>query len=281
MDGKSTGALRRHAVLVYYLLAFGLVWAWVFAMVLPTGFPGTGAALKSQFPLVVAGMALGPALISLILTALLGGAQGLRELGRSLLRWRVAPAYCLMALALVPACALLVLFVLGLFAPQYRPGLFGPDGLTLLALGAAYGLVAGGLEEVGWTGFAIRHLAGRWSVLRIGLVLGALHGVWHFAAGYWGEGTVYGVWYAPYFVMCWIVGLASLRILIAWLYDRTSSTLLCQLAHASYTGGLVMIWPSATSPAENTLWTSIFALLLLAVTWGLVRFTPEVDAKAR
>ncbi|HWA19088.1 MAG TPA: CPBP family intramembrane glutamic endopeptidase [Devosia sp.] len=271
------GTWHRNAVLVYYLLAFGVVWAWVFAMVLPTGFPGIGAPLKTQFPLVAAGMALGPALISLALTGVLDGATGIRELARSLGRWRVSPFYHALALFLVPICALLVLVTLSLFAPQYRPGLFGPDAVTLIGLGAVYGLVAGGLEEIGWAGFAIRRLVGSWSVLKIGIVLGVLHGLWHFAAGYWGEGTAYGVWYIPYFVMCWILGLTGLRILIGWLYAHTRSTLLCQLAHASYTGGLVMIWPSATSPAENVLWTSAFALLLLAAVLSLLRVAPSPD----
>jgi uncharacterized protein len=263
-------AIRRRPVVSYYALAFGIVWCWVLAFTLPGGYPGTGAALTANFPFVLLGMALGPTIASIAVTAATGGRVALAELGRSLLEWRAAPRHYAIALGLVPFTALATLGILWLFNPAFRPGVFGENGATILALGLVYGVVAGGLEEIGWTGFAIRRLSPDWGTLRLGVVLGIAHGIWHLPAGYWGEGAHYGSWYLPYFILCWILGLVALRTLIAWLYARTGRVLLAQLAHASYTGGLVILWPTAASPASNVLWTGIFAAALMTIVMLLI-----------
>ena len=46
------------------------------------------------------------------------------------------------------------------------------------------GIVAGYLEEWGWTGFATPRLLARLGALKAGLVLGLLLGVWHAAADF-------------------------------------------------------------------------------------------------
>lgn len=166
-----------------------------------------------------------------------------------------------------------------LVSPDFTPG-FLTGGLPLVAMGLAIGLAAGFLEEIGWTGFAIRRLLGTWSVLRIGIVVGMLHGVWHLLAGYWAEGLVYGLWYIPHFVLCWIGGLAGMRILLSSLFARTGSLPIAQLTHASYTGGMIMLWPAATSPAQNVLWTGLFAALLIAVSSAIATISHRQSAPA-
>jgi membrane protease YdiL (CAAX protease family) len=222
-------------------------------------------------------MALGPAVAGVGVTIATGGGVALAELGRSLLDWRSAPRHYAIALGLVPSTAFGVLGILWFIDPAFRPGVFGENGPTVLTLGVVYGIVAGGLEEIGWTGFAIRRLSPDWGTLRLGVVLGIAHGIWHLPAGYWGEGDLYGSWYLPYFILCWILGLVALRTLIAWLYARTGRVLLAQLAHASYTGGLLILWPTATTPASNVLWTGIFAATLSSAVLLLVLATARSD----
>jgi membrane protease YdiL (CAAX protease family) len=280
MNHHANGFLRlahRHPVAVYFVIAFAVSWTVVLAIALPSGFPGEGDALQKVMGPAFAGMVLGPLIGGLGLTALLEGTEGLRQLGRTLLAWRAAPAYYVAALLVVPACILFVLTALTvLVSPDFMPGtLIG--GLPLVATGLAIGLAAGFLEEIGWTGFAMHRLLQGWSILRTGIVVGVLHAVWHLLAGYWGEGLAYGGWYVPYFLLCWVGGLTGLRVLVSWLYARTGSLPAAQLAHASYTGGLIILWPATTSPAQNVFWTALFAALLIAISTAVVAASRAVS----
>ena len=151
----------------------------------------------------------------------------------------------------------------------------GPPIASLLAMGIVFGFAAGWLEEIGWTGFATHRLLPQMGVLRTGLVLGVVHGFWHLLIGYWGEGASYGPLYVPYFLLLWVAGLVALRLLIVWLYERTGSVLIAQLAHASYSGGLMILWPVTSSPEQVIAWTGAFAFVLLAVAAAICRFVPR------
>lgn len=276
----TSGLVRGHPVAAFFIIAFAISWTIVLAIALPSGFPGQGDAMEKVMGPAFVGMVLGPIIGALGLTLLLDGADGLRQLGRTMGVWRVGVVYYAAALLVAPGCILFVLVLLTmLVSPEFAPG-FVTGGWPLVATGLVIGLAAGWLEEIGWTGFAIRRLLGTWSVLRVGIVVGVLHGAWHLLADYWGEGIAYGAWYAPYFVLCWIGGLTGLRILITWLHARTGSLPMAQLAHASYTGGMIMIWPAATSPAQNVLWTALFAVLLMAISTAIATFGSKKAATA-
>ena len=95
--------IRRYPVVVYLTVAFGIAWAGV---ALVAGL--FGASLLVVF----IPMAAGPTAASLILTGVLDGEQGYRELLARLARWRVAPRWYAVALLLNPLVTLLVLGIL-------------------------------------------------------------------------------------------------------------------------------------------------------------------------
>jgi uncharacterized protein len=70
------------------------------------------------------------------------------------------------------------------------------------------------------------------------------------------------------------LGLVAYRILMTWVYVNTSSLLLAQLMHASYTGWQVVMTP--TTSFENTmLWQTLFSVSLWLFV-GLVVVTHGV-----
>jgi hypothetical protein len=73
MRARLPPPVRRHPLLVYFLLAFGLSWAAVLEVVAPTGSPGTGSDYVERGPLAFLAMLVGPSVASLGLTAVLGG----------------------------------------------------------------------------------------------------------------------------------------------------------------------------------------------------------------
>jgi membrane protease YdiL (CAAX protease family) len=199
-------------------------------------------------------MLLGPSVSGLILTALLEGRSGLRQLGSGLLRWRVGVGWYAAALLTAPLMLLAILWSFSaLVAPTFAPHF----QWTLLAVG----LIAGVFEEIGWTGFATPLLLARRGVGAAGLLLGLVWAVWHglvvflFTFGAMGAAWIWS------FAIVYIATLTPFRILMTWVYANTKSVLLAVLMHASYTGWLLAVFP-ATSPAQSLIWQAVFAAFL-------------------
>lgn len=153
----------RHPALTYFLLTFGISWAGALALVAPKllrGEPIPKFTGLMMFPV----MLLGPATAGLAMTAWTEGRDGVRALGRRIFRYRV-PARWLAALLIPPALVLAALSGLALLvSPRFTPNHF--------FLGATFGVVAGFVEEIGWTGFAFPALARRRSAFAAALLLG-------------------------------------------------------------------------------------------------------------
>ena len=129
----------------------------------------------------------GPSVAGLLVTGLVDGRAGLRELLSRLLRWRVGARWYAVALLTAPLVYVAMSFALSLTSRAFLPGILTTsDTAALLLLGLAYGLLGGGFcEELGWTGFAVPRLRQRYGVLTTGLIVGVLWGAYHFSVIYW------------------------------------------------------------------------------------------------
>ncbi len=111
-------------------------------------------------------------LAGLLLTGIVDGAPGYRDLRSRLLRWRVPLAWYAAAVLFAPVLATVISLALGRIAPRYLPAILTTgDRGGLLATALASGVMIGLLEELGWTGFAVPHLRERRGVLGTGLLL--------------------------------------------------------------------------------------------------------------
>lgn len=254
-------------IAVYFCLAFALSWGPILWLAGPTGLPGTGEALDRLLIPITVAMLAAPFAAGLLMTAAVEGAAGVRALARRALTWQVGAGYYALALLVIPLTAAAVLAVLSAFDPAFAPGIIATNDL---AATARFGLIAGLVEEVGWTRFAVRRVLRTRSLLTAGLLIGALHAIWHLPAGYWFEGESFGWWFLPYFLLHWMIGVTALRVIVVWLYKRTDSLLIAQLTHASYTGGLLLLAPIGLGPTQTTLWMSAFSIALWIVVGALV-----------
>jgi len=87
---------RRHPLLGYIALAYGISWGGILVVLGATRFDLS--VLRPQNPeldtgLIFVAMLLGPSIGGLTMTAMLDGRAGLYELRSRLLRWRVAPRF--------------------------------------------------------------------------------------------------------------------------------------------------------------------------------------------
>ena len=224
--------IRRHPVPAYYVLVFAISLSGCLVAMGPGGILGTTPISGAQLPLVYLASLAGPGLAGILLTGLVHGRAGLRNLRFRLLRWRVGVRWYVPVLLIAPLLMTAILFVLSLTSPVYLPAIVTSDDKTnLLLTGIGVGLVVPIFEELGWTGFAVPELRKRHGILITGLIAGLLWGVWHFppfSGAAMSNGAVPPALYLVVLLFSW---LPPYRVLMVWVYDRTQSLLLTMLMH--------------------------------------------------
>jgi membrane protease YdiL (CAAX protease family) len=202
-------------------------------------------------------MLVGPSIAGLVLTGVLHGKEGLRELGSRMAR--IGDFRWLAAVAVPPVLVLAVLLGLRTFvSPVFAANRFW--------IGFAFGCGAGFFEEIGWTGFAFPTLRRTESAFRAAVMLGLLWAAWHIPViDFLGSATPHGAWWLPFF-LAFTAAMTAVRVLICWVYSRTRSVLLAQLIHASSTGALAALGPAAITAGQEALWYAVYALVL----WALI-----------
>src|SRR5215213_11766781 len=267
--------VKSHPVVSYFALVFAISWGGVLTVVGvgPGGFPGTKEQSEMLFPFVYLAMLVGPSVTGIVLTGLLYGRSGLRELLSRLLKWRVGARWQAVAILTAPLLYIAVLLVLALASPVFLPSIFVSDEKpTLLLFGIAVGLGAGFFEELGWTGFAVPTLLRlRHGVLGTGLIVGLLWGAWHLLQISWVSGSYSAALplalFLPQYIFSAVAQLTAFRVLMVWVYDRTNGSLLvATLMHASLTASTVFTFtPVATGVTFLT-----YILVLAAALWVVV-----------
>ena len=182
-------------------------------------------------PVVYLAMLAGPSVAGILMTGLVSGRAGFRELLARLLKWRVGGRWYAVALLTAPLLVTAVSLALSLLSPEFLPAIFTTDDKApLLLSGLAAGLMVGIFEELGWTGFAIPRLRLRYGVLTTGLIVGLLWGAWHFLL-FWEPGSFSGALPLALLLVRLFSWLPAYRVLMVWVYDRTGSLLVAMLMH--------------------------------------------------
>ena len=266
--------ITRHSVRTYFALAFAVSWAGVLFVVGPRGIPTTIEHLMTIGPAMYVAMLAGPSVAGLLMTSLVSGRAGLREVLARLLVWRVGGRWYAVALLTAPFLVMTVSLALSVLSAEFLPAIFMTnDKAPLLLSGLAAGLIVGIFEELGWTGFAIPRMRRRYGVLSTGLLVGALWGAWHFIM-FWEPGSFSGA--LPFVVLLvklfsW---LPAYRVLMVWVYDRTGSLLVAMLMHGSLTATQLILMPLPAS--GMSVLTSILALA--AAYWLVVAILAVANA---
>lgn len=245
--------VQRHSLISFFALAFGITWGSILLFIAAKGFRLDSFTLTDGLVIFLM-MAAGPSLSSILLNVWLDGKRGLRELFARMRVWRVGVQWYAVALLTVPLLTIVILSVLTVTVSST----FAP---VMLIFGLIIGLLAGFIEELGWTGFALPRLLNKHNALAAGFLLGILWAVWHMFADYVGNINTMGQSWFPHYIVYWILTLTAYRILMTWVYVNTKSLLLAQLMHASYTGWQVVLTP-ATAFADTMLWQGVFAVSL-------------------
>jgi membrane protease YdiL (CAAX protease family) len=261
--------MRQHPLLFFFLLAYGLSWAYE---LLVFGVLRVPFQLFTFLPLTL----VGPTMAAFLMTAVTQGRAGIVQLLRRYVLWRVGIRWYLFVLLGIPAVFLLpALIQPGALSAFRLPGL--SVGTTYLITYLATLVLAGPLmEEGGWRGFALPRMEQRSGPLVGTLLLGVLSGLWYLplmllVPSYLGTSTDFVG--ALISLGGEVIGVTALSFVYTWVFNNTrGSILLAMLLHASWdtgdtpTGLRSLLFPSLKMTASF----GPSLLLLLMVVAGVI-----------
>ena len=259
--------IQTYRVPSFYILVFVISLGGWLVVIGPSGILGTTPIPAVQLPFVYLAALAGPGLAGILLSGVVHGRTGLRDLRVRLFRWRVGVRWYAVVLLTAPLLMTTILLALSLTSPVYLPAIvMTDDKARLLLTSIGIGLVVPFFEELGWTGFAVPELRKRNGVLTTGLIAGLLWGAWHFplfSGAASSAGAIPPVLYLAVLLFSW---LPPYRVLMVWVYDRTESLLMAMLMHVPIVVGVFVLVPQ-TMPAMAVV---TFDLVFGTTLWVVV-----------
>ena len=271
--------IARHPVLAFMVLGLGAGFLTAAirpiaeADVLPYGLPLYGFL----------GTVLGVGLGAFVVTAALAGREGVVDLARRSVRWRVPVRWYLVALLTVPVGATLI--SLAIYGPQALASPAGgwPRALAEVAAVFLLQLVLFQLaEEIGFTGFLQHHWQDRYHPMKLTLYIALLWALWHVPDHFAEEGwSVEALISAPVVFAIGFVSLFFARALFVWFYNRTGySVLLVAIFHASFDAAISQLSYDVV-PASNTARFLIFTAVIVVFAAAVIIATKGQLGRAK
>lgn len=221
--------VRRHPLGTCFFLAFALSWwAWPLTLLNPNSSPVIPFA---------------PIFVAIVVAAVAGGKQELRELLKRLVRWKVHPVWYLVALLgpfATTGAAVGLRYALGSSSVSVER----LNDWYLLPLAFLTTLLINGplWEELGWRGFALPRMQRRLGALKASLFLGLVWGLWHLPLLVSDPEAQRPI--LPY--LTWIV---AASVVITWVFNKTNeSVLITTIMHAAINSAAAFFLPIYPDP---------------------------------
>jgi membrane protease YdiL (CAAX protease family) len=249
--------IKRHPLASFFGLAYA---SWALCVVLyaylrATGMPVTLTQAGPIALLILAVADAFPSAAGIVVTLVVGGKKGVRELFGRLNPRRAGVNWYAVAILTNPVVVTVVLVTLAAtISPDFLPAIFkDPTLVVALPFALFIGLTAGILEEFGWTGFALPRLFARYSAFSAAFRLGIIWALWHVLLILWVWPAVRSSNLALLIGggLIWCAALIPYRILMSWVYVNTKSSLLSGIImHAFYDATLAALLPAILAPVE-------------------------------
>ena len=218
--------IRNSPVFSYFVLTFAISWTCALLVAAPELMHHAALSTRTGI-LMFPAMLVGPSVTGIVLARVVDGRSGVTDLSHRIFGRRI-PARWFAALLIPPTLIVGLLFCLEKFvSSDYAPNWF--------VMGIFFGVPAGLIEEIGWTGFVFPKMRSQNTALGASILLGVLWGAWHLpVVNYLGTATPHGRYWLSFFFV-FTVAMTAMRMLICWMYSNTSSVLLAQFMHVSST----------------------------------------------
>ena len=271
----AAGPISRMELPIFFVVV-GVIISGALALVAATGDENFG---------LIGFVLLGPSVTAVLLTALIIGRTGLRQLLIKQMTFRFGVRWYLCAFLLIPVVALIAVGVRTLFGgPDIEPDAdYSPSSVLAAIVPILITTLIISLgEEFGWRGYALPRLQVRLNALQASLVLGFLWGFWHFPGFLAGTGVPQDMPF--YVVMLWVL---PFTILITWVYNNSRSLVAAIGMHTAAnfsfnafplipemtgTGGLATFWVFLV-----ILWVATIAVVIVFGPTHLSRTQPRMQ----
>ena len=259
------GVAASYPITGFFALALGISWLCLAFIVLVR----QGILPRGLLPVAVLALLVGkfgPSLAGLVMTRVVHGPEGIQDLRRRLLSWRVGLGYSLFAL-LVPF--LLAGLALGAHGARGEevPAVTFHLLLLVIPIFLLKTFLGGGLgEELGWRGFALPALLPRLGKVRSSALIGLFWALWHWPA-LWLGGM------APLQVLGFSVAVTALSFAFTWLHLSTGGSLFWViLFHAAINTPLAVLDRAAPGLTESAGFSYPFYGAVIVVSVGVAAF---------
>ena len=210
--------VKRNDLLVFFILANLLSWTVGIPLALEAQGKGRAVVPYSMHYLY----AFGPALAAIIVTGLVNGLEGIKELFSRVLKWRVNFIWWVVACSPLWLFGLIVIFQ-GLITGKWLDlNLLGQVNflpqLNIFAALVLWVLTFGMGEEIGWRGYALPRLQKNRSAMSATLILAICWAFWHWPMFFYilDSSILAG----------WLISLAAGTIVFTWLYNSSRGSVL-------------------------------------------------------
>jgi membrane protease YdiL (CAAX protease family) len=276
---KSKNLAKQHSIIIYFLLAFSFSWGLILILAGPGNIPINPQKSQELLPLLYVSMLVGPSLGGLIMIGLLEGKNGYHKLLSSFMKWRVNIWWYVFALFTAPFLAIMILLILSFLNPNFQFGFSNSDNIAVLLInGIIAGIMVGIFEEIGWTGFVIPRLNLKYNILKTGLIVGVLWGLWHFIL-FWEDDSFFKL--LPILILLGrlFAWLPPFRIIMVYVYKSTKSLLLTVLTHASLVFTTTVIVPMNLTGKDLLIWLIIWGGSLWIITLFILKLIRKESIK--
>jgi len=265
--------VERHPVIAMVTLMYLLAWP----KLLASATDSYGLTQLHLPPLLDSFTGWARAIAAFTITALVQGKQGVQELGRKILRWRVGAGWYGVVLV---GSAIMILVEGGTYElltwnwtalPITQMAL--PQAAILFGLMLLLYMVVN-TEEIAWRGFALPRLQSQYGALGATVLLWIPWTLFHLPY-FFTKGSM--------FQQMGILGFASgtltMSIVFTWLFNSTKgSVFICTLLHAALnTWPLLLMPPQSTMPGFFGYTSDVAITLFFVLAFGAARLSRKRD----
>lgn len=225
--------LKQNSLIAYFILAYAVSWSFEIPIAL-----SVQGIIPAKIPMWIHYFAsFGPMTAALVMTSVIEGREGIRNLMSRIFKWRVDIRYYAFAIlapmGLFTFAYLLNRVVTGKWSdlallgfPDYLPYITPLGTLGLWLLTYSFG------EETGWRGFALPHLQKTRPATTATLILALAWACWHLPAFFYRDTYIeLGIIGFPMFAF----SILFAAMVFTWLYNSTGgSVLLVIIFHAVF-----------------------------------------------
>lgn len=236
--------IRKYPVLLYFLLTFGITWTcWITVFLIFEPFRPSPELAPATLLVILEILAkigaCGPGIAAVILTLIVYGKSRFRDFVNRIFKWKVNPIYYLFAF-LVPVGIYMIPISIELTLGESFPNTIAQYGFIGFIFHFLNRLLLGNYEEeIGWRGFAQHHLQNTQSPIKMSLIIGLPHAVWHIPMFLIESGSIDLLEFLLY-----TIRVVIFTFLVTWLYSKTQSVLLSALLHVTVNECSLFLAPS-------------------------------------